>query len=634
MEQLFSYEVVLPLIERTHIDEIMQLRHTSKSMKRLLNSREVLSILKKKYHQPNARSLDELYQNYNKVDELVWNIKDDNVSEVLRILSDRKSKTNKRERSQSPDDEDNYSIEDYYQDRTWDNLPSKFLPTVLSIAAMFNSVKVYTAVCPMIIPEIDEIIRVTQDAAEYIQNYLESFTYYTLNSSNADIYEAFFSSLSKCEAGLEQVFWEGGGVPDDVGKDMFLPYSHYLMTEDDSALKVMQGYFPDEELEDDLLEGYRYMQSLDFLHWLIESGTYTREQLKAVTPTYWNDYVMDYLEGKISYEEAKKEELRKQEQHLIRFVNDLKYMNELPSHTFQLTTDLSNVESIMSDYEEFMNVLDDITYDKSIVELALRHNNDVVTAIVKHFNLSHQEQLQLLDENIHNIGTKPLLFLCHNLNLSVQDLENMIVKNRERFQARSVNAYVSAGVSLVLVGPSLALHGDESVIQALVDNRYEFRELSKFMERMKSFYSSKKNIMTYLSGSSLTIPPKDIDWYTNDHNWVASIPSNIRDNPIIQKGVKVMQSDKEIQILRRLTKGGNGVEDLKEYLTLALRLQTPVTCYRNNGEIVVTMGDTVVRLSFNSMYTKYKCLDMFSSSGEPLTTKTAIKKRRQELLPR
>ena len=284
------------------------------SMRRLLASTEVLNLLKQRYRQPNALSLDDLYKNHNKTVELIWAVRDDDADEVLKILTTRDNRT--------PGNHTFTVI-------GWSNLPSGFITTLLSIAAMIGSVRVYTAVCPMLTPELDEIILVTQDNVEYLRQYLEQITFYTLKSSNADIYKAFFSALSQCDAGLEEVFWEGAGGPDDVGKDMFESYAHYLMTGDDSALKVMQSYFPHEQVEQNLLEGCKYIRSLDFAHWLIENRSYSKAQLGTIIHRSWTMCAINYLDGKISYEEAKELELENQEIELSYLISNLKAFKEL-----------------------------------------------------------------------------------------------------------------------------------------------------------------------------------------------------------------------------------------------------------------------------------------------------------------
>jgi predicted ThiF/HesA family dinucleotide-utilizing enzyme len=64
---------------------------------------------------------------------------------------------------------------------------------------------------------------------------------------------------------------------------------------------------------------------------------------------------------------------------------------------------------------------------------------------------------------------------------------------------------------------------------------------------------------------------------------------------------------------------------------LATNLQEPVTI--TYGDIIIiTIGDTTVSVNYDITTTgKYKGLDLFSTSGIPLTTREQIKARRAEL---
>ena len=294
MESNLDIHVILPLIEHVSLSRLALLSQTSKTMTSILNTREVLGTLKARYCQYDATSFSQLFNQYNKVHDLIEAIKDDDdVELVLLILK--------------------------YRVRDDEELPSFLLPNILSLAAVLISRKVFLAICPAMKDEIDIITR-QDDSLEYLGGYIKSVTLYVLLSNDATIYQSFFSMLESCNAGLEGLFYEGIDGPDNLEYAMYYSYSHILMNGDnssyvsntctESAYDVMREYF-DVEPEPNILFAYSHATlPIDFVAWMIESNEYNTDMLLEFAD---NNIHVRYLKGQISLDEAKKlEESRNQ----------------------------------------------------------------------------------------------------------------------------------------------------------------------------------------------------------------------------------------------------------------------------------------------------------------------------------
>jgi len=288
----FNYQVIVPLLKYIPLARLMMLRNTSKDMASALNTNEALGMLKRKYNNSTATSLDQLYKEYNNSEDIAQAIRDDDAEIALFILSPRYGKNK---------DLPEYSSDDDPLSSDYGSLPNDYLPNLLTVAIRLNSRNVFAAVCPLMKDEIDRITTACEDHTEYLDNYLESIAPYLLETNDADMYEAFFSMLDSCDWGVEALFWECIGVVDDVNKAMWYSYSHVVMTGDDRAFNVMKKYF-NEEPEEDMMKAYKYIRSLDFLVWLIETGKYTTQEMLTVA----RGNHKRFLKGMLSYEDVKK----------------------------------------------------------------------------------------------------------------------------------------------------------------------------------------------------------------------------------------------------------------------------------------------------------------------------------------
>ena len=275
MQSLLDTPILLALIEHVSLSKLALLSQTPKEMTRILNSREVLGMLKGRHWQYNATSFSQMYNSYNKVYDLVEAIKDDDVELVLLILKYRVCDTNE--------------------------LPSQFLPDLLSLAAVLVSTKVFVAVCSTM---KDELNRITQldGSHEYLNQYLQSVTKCVLQSNDATIYCSYFSMLESCNAGLEELFDEGIGGPDNLEYVMYYSYSHVLMNGNNSAYNVMRKYFDAEPTSNMLVAYVDTSLHIDFLAWIVENNKYSQNALLEFS----NDNIhVSYLKGEVTLDRAR-----------------------------------------------------------------------------------------------------------------------------------------------------------------------------------------------------------------------------------------------------------------------------------------------------------------------------------------
>jgi hypothetical protein len=288
-------------------------------MTSILNTREVLGTLKARYCQYDATSFSQLFNQYNKVHDLIEAIKDDDdVELVLLILK--------------------------YRVRDDEELPSFLLPNILSLAAVLISRKVFLAICPAMKDEIDIITR-QDDSLEYplrglrMDEYIKSVTLYVLLSNDPTIYRSFFSMLESCNAGLEGLFYEGIDGPDNLEYVMYYSYSHVLMNGDESAYvsntstesayDVIREYFDVEPQHNALYAYIHATLPIDFLAWMIERHNYDINILLEMVD---NDIHVRYLKGQITLDEAKKlEESRNQ----FAIMSAIRSTNELKSKSIE-----------------------------------------------------------------------------------------------------------------------------------------------------------------------------------------------------------------------------------------------------------------------------------------------------------
>lgn len=280
MEPHLDRNAVLYLSRYIPLSGLMMMSVTNKGIRDSLSSRDVLGVLRNKYGDPHASTIQELYHNHKRRD-LMEAIEADDANLVVFILS---------------------------------GADVKYIPAVLSAAAIYKSEKVFAAVRPMMIRELTEILD-TDELDDQVQLYLEDVTYYVLRSNNAAIYESYLSALSECNAGYaEGLLLEAVEGPDNIELAMYLPYAHVLMGGDDSDYEVLRGYI-DHEPGESMKDGYAYTHSFDFLVWLVTSGGYSPNALIGLCDHNHDEY----LRGILSYDEVKEIEnidLKKTLQHL------------------------------------------------------------------------------------------------------------------------------------------------------------------------------------------------------------------------------------------------------------------------------------------------------------------------------
>jgi hypothetical protein len=246
-------------------------------------------------------------------------IKQDDADMVLSILSYRR--TRKDEWKPYEYNEDDYAEHDL----AYNTLPSLLLPHLLSIACLYKSRRVFAAVCPLIVPEMNRIDEVCQDAAENISDYMESLCTNVLETCDPDIYEAFFSALALCDRGNDMI-WEGVGV-DNMCYIGYYSYSHSLNTGDSSAYNVLRAYYGSEVDLGEELEALEHTQWIPLLKHIVDSGKYSKGMIHNAVK-YIKSYVM-YLEGSKTYDELLTENALRNSRFVANYQEDIENINEL-----------------------------------------------------------------------------------------------------------------------------------------------------------------------------------------------------------------------------------------------------------------------------------------------------------------
>ena len=123
------------------------------------------------------------------------------------------------------------------------------------------------------------------------------------------------------------------------------------------------------------------------------------------------------------------------------------------------------------------------------------------------------------------------------------------------------------------------------------------------------------------------------DLYTNDYSWVNDLTPSMLRNTTVKKALKILAHNKAKQILRRMVHKESN-KDLLEWLELSTELGSGVRMSIVGNSTTYTYDNMRVTITDNINNSKYSGLDMFSSTGQPLTTRDQIKARRLELLPK
>jgi hypothetical protein len=180
--------------------------------------------------------------------------------------------------------------------------------------------------------EIDEMTK--EWVPSELEDYLMDLSRYVLESNNATIYEAFFSTLVECNVPFDELFYDHIISPDNSNDVMYYAYAHVLMTGDTeayvcdtctkSAYNVMCKYL-DYTPTENMRYGYEYTKIFEFLVWLITTGKYTvHDMLRSA-----EDEHKDYLLGRLTYDDVKKIEEKELQKKLLDLIKDLENMNEL-----------------------------------------------------------------------------------------------------------------------------------------------------------------------------------------------------------------------------------------------------------------------------------------------------------------
>lgn len=121
--------------------------------------------------------------------------------------------------------------------------------------------------------------------------------------------------------------------------------------------------------------------------------------------------------------------------------------------------------------------------------------------------------------------------------------------------------------------------------------------------------------------------------YPHSYEWLDKIPASLTKNPLMIAGIQIMKKTIERKLLRDYDH--NTTNNFIVWLSLARGLRSKVsvaTGLMNKLHIAVIIDRDIVILRNSTNHPgKYKYLDLFSDDGILLTTKQAIRERRNEL---
>lgn len=296
-----------------------------------------------------------------------------------------------------------------------------------------------------------------------------------------------------------------------------------------------------------------------------------------------------------------------------------------------------------------------------------RYDNDSLEVISRYVIVGED----LLLDNIGSIQLHPLKFLCWKYNITNTQLENWIMKYQGTFAPHTIHAFKHYGLSFRMIGERIAFHVNVDGIVALFDIGFPIHKFSHDILRATpesvrasmrstlfntdvkkdtSIYTIApikltKTTKHYTRGSpalsinhytSLIVKGKlttaEVDWYTTRYEWLVNVPASLIENPRMQFGIQEMLHNKTNQILRGVTNNQSDVKNLQQWLLLVTKLRINVNVESSDDRVKVVLDDVVILLTNDSINTKYHGLDMFSSSGDVLTSKDQIRQRRRELL--
>lgn len=287
-------QVVLSILNYVPLATVEVLALTSKDILGTISSKEGMGTIGLRFG--CTISLRDTRDKVFRSRELVQAIREDNAHMVLMILS--------------------YTT---LQDNT--DMPTLLLPHVLSLACVYKSTLVFTAVCPLIVPELNIMYNAQEDMSEDIGNYLYHLLDNTLDTCDPVIYETFFSSLAACDGGND-VIWYGSAI--NMCRIGHRSYLHMLDTGDSSAYGVMRKYYNMDLGPDAGFQALEYTRSIKLLKRVMDSGMYSvGELLIAVS---WFDELKGYINGLATYEEVLEREARCKCKLVEKYIEDIEDM--------------------------------------------------------------------------------------------------------------------------------------------------------------------------------------------------------------------------------------------------------------------------------------------------------------------
>jgi hypothetical protein len=281
-------------------------------------------------------------------------------------------------------------------------------------------------------------------------------------------------------------------------------------------------------------------------------------------------------------------------------------------------------------------------------------------------------------------------YACNKVDISQNDIEVMVMEQTNRSVEGSVNSLMELGVKLsrsknsrALVGEKIAFNCEQGVWKELYASgfdfdycgtdllihivstsvdRFEVEELLKYVTKYDKNipyyrYSSSPDVRNYMFALSrgkdsentskfvMHMRDNEIDDVYNylrkgivwknivNYDWLDNVTPELAKDPFMQEGLYFIWGALENRILRCIdVPPGQLITNLRHWLMLSTGFKQPITVLEDEVSTFVKIGNIEVNIKTRITTSgKYKGLDLFSTEGQPLTTRQQIVDRRKEL---
>jgi hypothetical protein len=399
-----------------------------------------------------------------------------------------------------------------------------------------------------------------------------------------------------------------------------------LITEGDSIF-----YTSDYIDKDDLLSPLKYSEYLKYIISIPTHRIYKSSE-------YWNRYI------------SKEESLVLVEFDNVILDNISRYADPEAALVFYLSDRASEIAKATA-FEIITHnttALDQLLVKNIPVKHVVEYVRDdlLLLHIIQHISFTTSDLLTLLSYALNNEYLDSIRYITTSSSIipNPHHIERLIITQSIPVSKKLLYFIVQLGVSLDVIGEVLAFRGNRQTLKFLKSLGYSFIGIEHDL-MIHSLLSSKnyRNIpfdqfVEEIANNNLTkavdiLTSQEVELYIHDYSWIHYLTPDMLQNYIIKRLLQLLSNNKAKQILRRGTLSKTD-SDLLTWLQLSTGLGQGVNMCLSNNNITYVYNNMSVIINNDIGNSKYAGLDMFSSIGQPLTTREQIKARRLELLPK